>query len=193
MRTRERILAEATRQLLAKGYPSFTMAGVRDRLGLSSGSMFHAFGSKAELAAAVYVSGMLGYQRTVLERLDAPGATAEQAIRAMLAAHLGWVEDHRDLARFLFATLPDEVALAAQPQLAQHNRDFFGALARRYRELLGAADPGGEGYPLAHAICVGPAQEYCRQWVRGRVAAPPRSVTTILQEAAVAALATLPR
>ncbi|MGW4326098.1 TetR/AcrR family transcriptional regulator [Nocardia sp. NPDC004573] len=193
MRTRERILAEATHQLLAKGYPSFTVAGVRDRLGLSSGSMFHAFGSKAELAAAVYVSGMIDYQRTVLARLDAPGTGPEQAIRAMLAAHLGWVEDHRDLARFLFATLPDEVARVAEPELTQPNQAFFGALERRYRELLGAADVGGEGYPLAHAICVGPAQEYCRQWVRGRVTAPPRSLTATLQEAAVAALATLPR
>jgi AcrR family transcriptional regulator len=191
VRTRERILAEATEQLLAKGYPSFTMAGVRDRLGLSSGSMFHAFGSKAELAAAVYVSGMLDYQRTVLEDLDAPEIGPEQAIRVMLAAHLGWVQDHRDLARFLFATLPDEVARAAEPELAQHNRAFFGALRRRYRELLGTEDVGGDGYPVAHAICVGPAQEYCRQWVRGRVSPTPRSLTTTFQDAAVAALATL--
>ncbi|WP_040865237.1 TetR/AcrR family transcriptional regulator [Nocardia exalbida] len=193
MRTRERILAEATEQLLAKGYPSFTMAGVRDRLGLSSGSMFHAFGSKAELAAAVYVCGMLDYQRTVLDHLDAPDIGPERAIRAMLAAHLGWVQDHRDLARFLFATLPDEVARAAEPELAQHNRAFFAALRRRYRELLASADGGGDGYPVAHAICVGPAQEYCRQWVRGRVSSPPRSLTTTFQDAAVAALATLRR
>ncbi|UGT69666.1 TetR/AcrR family transcriptional regulator [Nocardia gipuzkoensis] len=193
MRTRERILAEATEQLLAKGYPAFTVAGVRDRLGLSSGSMFHAFGSKAELAAAVYVAGMLDYQRAVLDRLDAPGIDAEQAIRAMLAAHLGWVEDHRELARFLFATLPDEVARSAEPELAQHNRTFFGALERRYRELLATADVGGDGYPVAHAICVGPAQEYCRQWVRGRVSAPPRTLTATFQDAALAALATLIR
>ncbi|MGY2031185.1 TetR/AcrR family transcriptional regulator [Nocardia gipuzkoensis] len=193
MRTRERILAEATEQLLAKGYPAFTVAGVRDRLGLSSGSMFHAFGSKAELAAAVYVAGMLDYQRAVLDRLDAPGIDAEQAIRAMLAAHLGWVEDHRELARFLFATLPDEVARSAEPELAQHNRTFFGALERRYDELLATADVGGDGYPVAHAICVGPAQEYCRQWVRGRVPAPPRTLTATFQDAAAAALATLIR
>ncbi|MET9027368.1 TetR/AcrR family transcriptional regulator [Nocardia sp. NPDC004168] len=193
MRTRERILAEATEQLLAKGYASFTVAGVRDRLGLSSGSMFHAFGSKAELAAAVYISGMLDYQRTMLACLDAPDVGAEQAIRAMLAAHLGWVEDHRDLARFLFATLPDEVTGFAEPELAQHNRVFFDALARRYRELLGTAEPGGGGYPVAHAICAGPAQEYCRQWVRGRVTARPRTLTAIFQEAAIAALATLTR
>ncbi|MGK8520225.1 TetR/AcrR family transcriptional regulator [Nocardia asteroides] len=193
MRTRERILAEATRQLLAKGYPAFTVAGVRDRLGLSSGSMFHAFGSKAELAAAVYVSGMLDYQRTVSQCLEAGDLGAEEAIRALLAAHLGWVEDHRDLARFLFATLPDEVAHIAEPELAQHNRVFFGALERRYRQLLATADVGEDGYPVAHAICIGPAQEYCRQWVRGRVSAPPRALAATLQDAAVAALATLTR
>ncbi|MEU7633572.1 TetR/AcrR family transcriptional regulator [Nocardia sp. NPDC049220] len=192
--TRGRILAEATRQLLAKGYPAFTVAGVRDRLGLSSGSMFHAFGSKVELAAAVYVTGMRDYQRTVLDPMGAPGIGAEQAIRAMLAAHLGWVEDHRDLARLLFATLPDEVAHAAEPELAQHNQAFLAALEHRYRELLG---PGmtvaGSGYPVAHAICIGPSQEYCRQWVRGGAGPTPRTVAPTLQQAALAALATMTR
>ncbi|MFR9751724.1 TetR/AcrR family transcriptional regulator [Nocardia sp. 004] len=191
--TRERILIEATKQLLDKGYPAFTVAGVRDRLGLSSGSMFHAFGSKVELVAAVYVSGMLDYQRTVLDRFTAPEVSAEQAIRTMLDAHLGWVEDHPDLARFLFDALPDEVAYASETELAQHNQVFHIALERRYLELVGVTNAGEHGYPVAYAICVGPAQEYCRQWVRGRTSVPPRMLASTLQDAAVAALATLKR
>jgi AcrR family transcriptional regulator len=43
------------RELPRVGYAAFTMASVRDTLGLSNGSVFHAFPSKAALAAAVYV------------------------------------------------------------------------------------------------------------------------------------------
>ncbi|MEV0297443.1 TetR/AcrR family transcriptional regulator [Nocardia sp. NPDC050710] len=189
--TRDRILAEATNQLLDKGYPAFTMAGVRDRLGLSSGSMFHAFGSKAELAAAVYVAGMLDYQGAILNRITAADAP-EQAVRSLIDGHLGWVEDHRHLARFLFATLPDEVARFAKPDLAPHNQTFFEALDHHYTDLLGTARPGGRShYPLAHAVCIGPAQEYCRQWIRGTVEATPRTLSPVFQNAALAALATL--
>ncbi|MET7769404.1 TetR/AcrR family transcriptional regulator [Nocardia sp. NPDC005366] len=188
--TRDRILAEARTQLLAKGYPAFTVAGVRDRLGLSSGSMFHAFGSKARLAAAVYVEGMLDYQRAILDRLGS--GEAERDVLALIDAHLGWVEDHRDLARFLFATLPDEVGVVAKPELASHNRTFFDALRRCYETLPGGVvSEGDSDFPLAHALCVGPAQEYCRQWVRGSVALPPRAHSRTFQRAALAALATL--
>lgn len=187
--TRDRILAEARTHLLAKGYPAFTVAAVRDRLGLSSGSMFHAFGSKAGLAAAVYVEAMLDYQRAVLDRLGS--GDGERDVLAFIAAHLGWVEDHRELARFLFATLPDEVGAIAKPALAQHNREFFDTLRRCYAELPGAGPDDGSGFSLAHALCVGPAQEYCRQWVRGGVDTPPRTHTRTFQRAALAALATL--
>jgi AcrR family transcriptional regulator len=60
--TRARILKEGTEQFARGGYAAFTLASVRDALQLSSGSMFHAFASKAALAAAVYVEGMSAYQ-----------------------------------------------------------------------------------------------------------------------------------
>ncbi|MBL1075925.1 TetR/AcrR family transcriptional regulator [Nocardia sp. 2] len=192
--TRDRILAEATSQLLTKGYPAFTVAAVRDALGLSSGSMFHAFPSKPALAAAVYVTGMRDYQRAAVAGLAT--SDPEDAVRAFIAAHLAWVEDHRDLARFLFATQPPELAAHAEPELAQHNREFYAALTACYRALpvagalgSGTSDPGG--YPAIHAVALGPAQEYCRQWVRGTVDTPPRTLVPALQQAAIAGLRAL--
>ncbi|MFD0360418.1 TetR/AcrR family transcriptional regulator [Nocardia sp. GCM10030253] len=184
MNTRDRIRAEAARQLLDNGYSRFTITSVRAALGLSSGSMFHAFPSKPALAAAVYVDGMLDYQRTAVAALDsATDPTA--ALLAMLDAHLSWVQQHRELARFLFATLPEEVACEAKPALTDPNREFFAALTRRFEQL---GLPTSVGYPLAHAIWIGPAQEYCRQWVRGAVEAPPSALAPVLRQAAVAAL-----
>ncbi|WP_328407650.1 TetR/AcrR family transcriptional regulator [Nocardia sp. NBC_00403] len=184
MNTRDRIRAEATRQLLDNGYTRFTITAVREALGLSSGSMFHAFASKPALAAAVYVDGMRDYQRAALAALDSE-TDPMAALVAMLDAHLDWVQQHRELARFLFATLPEEVAREARPALADPNREFFAALGRRYEQL--GLTPS-TGYPLAHAIWIGPAQEYCRQWVRGTVETPPSALASTLRQAAVAAL-----
>src|SRR5262245_620775 len=124
--TRERILAEATRQLPKVGYAAFTLTAVRETLGLSSGSLFHAFASKPELAAAVYVEGIAAYQAQALaemRRCEEP----EAAIRVLVAVHLAWVEDHRELARYLFSTLADDVMAAAEEPLAAHNKAYYAA------------------------------------------------------------------
>ena len=185
--TRDRILAEAQVQLLARGYAAFTVAGVRDALGLSSGSMFHAFGSKAALAAAVHVEGMTGYQLVAAAALGGE-ADPERALRALVTAHLGWVEDHRALARWLFTSLPEEVAALARPALAAPNAAFFDRLADLYRRWGLPAAPAEDGFPLVHAVAIGPTQEYCRQWTRGTVSRPPSTLAPALADAAVAAV-----
>ena len=188
MTTKARILAEASRQLTTKGYALFTMAGVRDALGLSSGSMFHAFPSKAALAAAVYVEGMADYQRAATEAIE--GARGPRAaLRGWIAAHLGWIEDHRALSRYLFSTLPSEVMAEAAAPLAEKNRAFYGALATLFDAATAAGLMGRLDRRVAQAICIGPAQDYGRQWTRGHATTAPRRWTRVFQRAACAALA----
>ena len=186
--TRARILSHATEVLTSVGYAAFTVAAVRDALGLSSGSMFHAFPSKQALAAAVYVEGMADYQQVALAALES-ASDPESAVRALIAAHLTWVEKHRSLAGFLFTTLPDEVMELAQQPLSDHNSAFFTRLSGLFRSASSAGLMGRVEWPLAHALCIGPAQEYCRKWTRGAAARPPREAIGTLQKAALAALA----
>ena len=188
METRARILAEATRQLTELGYASFTVAAVRDALSLSSGSMFHAFPSKAALAAAVFVEGMGDYQRAASQVIHGV-EDAEAAVRALVALHLAWIEDHRALARYLFGTLPDEVMALAKEPLAARNVEFFASLESLYQRVADAGLSGRIELRLAQVLCIGHAQEYGRQWTRGNASLSPRKVTRALQDAALAALA----
>ncbi len=186
--TRNRILREATRRLVDGSYATFTIASVRDALGMSSGSMFHAFPSKPALAAAVYVEGMADYQRAATAAI-ARAKKAEQSVRSLIQAHAGWVEDHRGLARFLFSTLPDEVLVETADALAGHNAAFHSALDGFFARLVDAGLMAPLERAAAHAICIGPVQEYCRQWVRGNAPEPPRHVSKTLEDAALAGLA----
>jgi len=190
--TRARILAEATCQLTAVGYSAFTMASVRDRLGLSSGSMFHAFPSKPALAAAVYVTGMADYHHKATRAITR-ARDPERALRAWIAAHLGWIEDHRDLARFLFATLPGEVMAEAELPLRAHNDRFYAALTELFEQAIAAGLMGRLERAVAQSLFIGAAHEYGRQWTRGNAPSPPRKLCRRFQDAALAALAsTLP-
>jgi AcrR family transcriptional regulator len=188
--TRELILREASRQLLEVGYAAFTVAAVRDALGLSSGSMFHAFSSKAALAAAVYVEGMSSYHREALSAVERESADdPEQAIRALVAVHLAWIEDHRALARYLFDTLPDEVMALARAPLSERNRAFYGKLEGLVERAQAAGLVGPVDLRIVQSLCIGPAHEYGRKWTRGEATLSPRQVTPLLQDAALAALA----
>ncbi|MEO1062451.1 MAG: TetR/AcrR family transcriptional regulator [Actinomycetota bacterium] len=186
--TRDRLLDAAARRLGEHGYATFTLAAVRDEVGVSNGSLFHAFGSKAALAAAVYVEGMTDYQRTAMAALEQDDAVA--ALRAYVAAHLGWVEAHAPLARFLFATLPDEVMREVVEPLSQRNAAFFAAVDRLHTGLVDAGAMGPLDRWTAHALSIGPAQEHCRQWSRGSAALAPTALADVFADAAVAALAT---
>lgn len=187
MTTRRRILEEATRQLLEKGYPAFTIAGVRDALGLSSGSMFHAFASKPALVGEVYVQGMRDYQDVAVAAITSVDDPA-QAIRAWIEAHLSWVTAHRELARFLFSGQPDEVVAASADGLADANAAFYKAV----EDLFAAAVDVGLMAPLplgvGYSLVMGPTQEYCRRWTRGAAGDDPITLAGPFTRAARAAL-----
>ena len=193
MDTRTRILASATRLLPEVGYAAFTMASVREDLGIPSGSLFHAFPTRAALAAAVYVEGMARYQDAATGAiLRARGA--RPALRAWIRTHLGWIEDHPDLARFLFSTLPDEVLDAASGDLDSRNAEFFAALDDLFERAVRGGLMGPLDRPVALAICLGPSHDYGRRWIRGEAGTPPRKISRVLEDATVAALAaTVPR
>ncbi len=187
MTTRQRILDEATRQVLGRGYVAFTIAAVRDALGLSSGSMFHAFSSKPDLVGAVYVEGMRGYQDAAVAAITAQ-SDARASIEAWIHAHLSWVSAQPDLARFLFSTQPDEVIEASAAALADANAAFYKAV----QDLFAAAVADGLVAPLpravAHSLVMGPTQEYCRQWTRGSTDEDPRDSIELFQGAALEAM-----
>ena len=186
--TRAQILKEATQQLTSVGYTAFTVASVRDALGLSSGSMFHAFASKPALAAAVYVEGMSAYQRAALDAIEAEPDPAG-AVSALIATHLCWIQDHPELARYLFSTLPTEVMELAQQPLSERNAAFYQRVEALFRSATAAGLMGPLDLSVAHALCIGPAQEYGRKWTRGLATAPPRALIRTLQAAALAGLA----
>lgn len=187
MTTRQRILDEAKDQLLECGYPAFTMSSVRDSLGLSSGSMFHAFASKPALVAEIYVAGMRAYQHAAVEAIDAHDEPAA-AVEAWIGAHLTWVSENRNLARFLFATQPDEVIEAAAATLADANLVF----RKTIQDLLDGAQSEGLVAPLPFAVgyslVMGATQEYCRQWTRGATPDDPAALIQHHQRIALASM-----
>jgi len=177
MPARERILAAARERFAADGVYSATLEDVRRDAGVSVGAIYHHFPDKERLAEAVWLDALERYQAGFLDTLHASAGTRD-GIVAAVEYHLGWIAAHRDAAALLFSARP---ATAREP-----NRAFFRAVRGWWREH--AADLRDLDLDLAHALWLGPAQEYSRHWLAGRARRVPGAVARELGEAAWRAL-----
>ena len=185
--TVQRILAAALPRFLAHGYAGASLEQVRRDAGVSNGSLYHHFPRRADLAAPLFTEGMRDCQQVVLQAVTAD-EPAERVVRAVVTELLRWVEEHADVARWIFSDLPDEVLLAAEPELSQTSRGYAVVvgdwLARQSRR--GAVIEGS--FAVRHALWLGPAQEFARHWLRGRSRQRPTEAATDLAEGAWRAL-----
>lgn len=186
--TSERIVSAALPVFADRGWTGASMAAIRRAAGVSNGSLYHHFGSRAELAARLLVDGMTDAQQAVVGVLAQAGS-AEQGVREVVRAQLVWVEESAGLARLLYADLPDEVLLAAEPAFSEHNRryvDLVGDWLRGHAQQHTVIDAP---FGVAHALWLGPAQEFARHWLRGRSKLRPAAAAPALADGAWRALA----
>ncbi|MGQ0709381.1 MAG: TetR/AcrR family transcriptional regulator [Rhodoferax sp.] len=160
----EAVLMAALACFNVQGVEAGSVAEICRRAAASVGSVYHHYGSKEGLAAAVYCEGLrrfqLGY-RAVLEGLD----DAHAGIVALVRFHMRWVVEHPDWARYLLRTRSDALQPQAQAQVAALNADFYQAMAAWFAPHVASGAlrvlPAG----LYGAVLVGPVQE----WARGQL------------------------
>ena len=122
--------------LSALGYDQTTLADIRRKAGASTGSIYHHFGSKEQIAASLYLDGIRQTQEAGLTALLRT-RTARTGVAAQVGAYIDWVVAHPDLATFLFAMRRAPFLDNDEPTIAALNDDI--------RERSAAMDrrPGG--------------------------------------------------
>lgn len=136
---------------------------VRRRSGASVGSIYHHFGGKEGIDAALYLEILGDYQAGAVRALErAQGG--EEGVKALVRHHLRWVGRNPGRARFLLRGGGARAAVEAD--LADLNRDLAAALG-------GWLDRHPEIRPMPrevfYVVAIGPAQEAARLWLSGRL------------------------
>ncbi len=180
---RQDILDAALACFSEKGFGPTTMGDIRRASGASIGSIYHHFGGKEQLAAALYVEGTRRYQEGYLAAIHAHD-DAEAGVKAAVRHHLHWVRDNRELAAFMLTPRDPEVLLASQADVRELNRRLFRESADWLRHHVTAELP----LDLYYTIIIGTSQEFCRHWLAGRTITPIEEATEPLAEAAWDAL-----
>lgn len=180
---KRRILLGALACFNQHGIEATTIEMIKDRCDASVGNLYHHFGSKEGLVAALFFSAMDDQLALVDERL-AVAATLRDGVAALVLSYVDWVVAQPELARFLFQARASVAKGPHAPELAQRNRARHKGVLAWFNEpgrRQGLRDWPAELFP---SLIIGQAENYCRAWLAGRVKASPQQYRDVLAEAA---------
>lgn len=183
------LLSAALATFDERGYEATRVEEVLRRSGASVGSLYHHYGGKEGLAAALYLEGIRRYQDRFRQCL-ARNRAAEGGVRAIVRNEFAWTVAEPALARFIAAPRGETLPSASRLELKALNRSFFAEVLEwvghhvekgRIRAL-----PGDLYYPL----WIGPSHLLARQILSGRIAMLDEAAEGELARAAWASLRT---
>ncbi|MFZ6050326.1 TetR/AcrR family transcriptional regulator [Pseudomonas sp. CR3202] len=161
------ILQAALACFSEQGVDATTIEMIRDRSGASIGSLYHHFGNKERIIAALYLEGVNGYAR-LLEAGFAKVDSAEGCIKLLVACYVDWVLANPDWARFILHSRGRVEASELGEQLRETNRLHHGRieeLMRPYREAGAYREMPRDCFV---SVVIGPVQDFTRNWLAGR-------------------------
>lgn len=183
--------AEKKRQILEAALECFELHGVeattidmiRQASGVSVGSLYHHFGNKESIAAAVYRQGMREFGDTARQYL-AEAESLEDKVKALVYADVDWIADNPSWAKFVFHYRRVALQGDKKNEWAKDLNTFYKELIN---EFLSAYQDGSIKklpFELYSPMIVGPVHEYARHWLAGRSKVPIKQHREIFAEMA---------
>ncbi|MFJ6479961.1 MULTISPECIES: TetR/AcrR family transcriptional regulator [unclassified Streptomyces] len=162
--TVEQVLDAALRLYATSGEAGLTLGAITSASGVSSGSIYHHFGSLDGVVAAL----ALGALERLLKELGAAllhAADARSGIRAVVLAYLDFVQVHPDAARLIHSVTADRLGMAH----AREIRDTQEARLTPIGLWIHAHQESGElaelPAPLIESLAMGPVVAVVRRWL----------------------------
>jgi AcrR family transcriptional regulator len=186
--TRQRILDAALVCFLDDGYEQATIAGIRERSGVSNGALFHHFSSKEAVADALYVQAIASFHSGLWEMLRRRPRSLRAAVRGTIAHQLSWVELNRDLARFVYSRGHLDWESQGAAEVSALNAELSAAFRVWMAGLVERGELRVRSMLLISAIVNGPAHALARRWLAGHLEKPPTAYLEPLADAAWAGL-----
>ncbi|MEU6350191.1 TetR/AcrR family transcriptional regulator [Streptomyces sp. NPDC047072] len=164
--TADRLLDAALQVYVTEGERGFTVKAVRDRSGISLGSLYHHFGSVDGLFAALaerWLSRLLGEVVTAL--WQAPDA--EAGVRAVVETYLRFVRENRDAALFLHSSDADRHGMTRGRELRDTQEARLSPVARWLEPRIASGELAPLSTALFESLVLGPVVGTARRWLSG--------------------------
>ncbi|MFF4425692.1 TetR/AcrR family transcriptional regulator [Streptomyces sp. NPDC001549] len=162
--TVEQVLDAALRLYSSSGEAGLTLGAITGASSVSSGSIYHHFGSLDGVVAALALRSL----EQLLKELGAAllqAADARSGIRAVVLAYLDFVQAHPDAARLVHSVTADRLGMAR----AREIRDTQEARLTPITLWIHAHQESGElaqlPAPLIESLAMGPVVAVVRRWL----------------------------
>ena len=186
---RQDILNAALACFAEGGLEAVSIEMVRQRCGASVGSIYHHFGSKEGIIAALFFD-ILAEQSLSVQAPLTKARDVSAGVKALVQGYMDWVVVQPVRARFLFQARSVVAGGPRADELAAHARERNLALLawfEPHRRAGALADIPCEVMP---SLVMGPVQSYCRAWLAGNTGMPsPKKYRDVLALAAWKAVA----
>ncbi len=177
------ILEQALVCFTEYGIEATTIDAIKTRCQTSVGAIYHHFGNKEGVLAALFFvaqDDQQAFLKPYLERAE----TLQEVIEALVTSYIDWVVANPDWARFLYQARSAVAKGPHRDELERRNagnRKYLrGWLEDRQSANASLAVP----FELLPSLVIGASENYCRSWLAGRVATSPAAYRQQLAQAA---------
>lgn len=184
---KQEILDAALACFTEHGIDATTIEMIRERSGASVGSMYHHFGSKESIAAALYVESLAGHHALQKEML-AHAKTAEEGIRGAVHAYVEWISRNPEKARFVLYSRSAVSKSEAGAALLERSREQAGEILQWFQPHIAQGAMKKLPREVYGSLIIGPAHDYARLWLSGRARTDIRAYREVFADAAWAAV-----
>lgn len=180
---RDEILGVALECFHDLGYERTTIAIIKARAKVSTGSIYHHFSSKEQLFAELYLEGIRETQAYSLRALKR-AKSAEQGVRAVVSSYLRWVQREPQKASFLLSMRRAEFVVEVEAELEALTLDLRKTLSEWTDQHVHRGELPPAKTDVLMALLVGPSEHFARQWLRGKTTTSLKVAADSLGEAA---------
>ena len=166
MKHREKIIKASLECFVESGFSEASIHDICSRSGTSCGSIYHHYGSKEQLAAAVLCEGLEDHQSGLLEELNRH-SDARKGVFAAVGYYLKWVRDNPEWARFIFQMRQAEFISSAEEKIRERNRATFEQFHRWLKPHVESGVIRKMPKELYLALMMGPCHLVAQTWLGG--------------------------
>lgn len=185
--TKVRLLDAAARVFLTHGFAAASMDMVRQEAGVSNGSLYHHFPTKAQLADALYAHTLREFHATQMEPVRGR-ASAQAGVKGLIRGYIDWVIANPNRARLLHLLRRGELA-GATAEWDRANAEGFGLLREWIDRHTAAGEMRALPFPVWMAVVFSPAIALTPHWIAQDPPQVPAKVRAALEHAAWMAVA----
>ncbi|MBD9615397.1 TetR/AcrR family transcriptional regulator [Pseudomonas sp. PDM02] len=166
-----------------QGIEATTIEMIRAECDTSVGAIYHHFGNKEGLVAALFFTA-LDDQARLRDSYLSEAKTTQEGVYALVHSYVDWVDSQPEWARFQYHARFAVTKGPLKDELATRNK-------MRNKQLLEWLSDSARGdelkcFPaeLMLSLIIGQADNYCRTWLSGRVKGSPKVYRDELAQAA---------